>query len=157
MWLQTYPLGLPAYSQHPCFWWSEWERSHSWLGKRELYLWEMLLVWPNSCFGPRDTGEQFKRGPHTCVWQHGAMGDVRRCSAQGHEPATPIPVQLHPKEKQRFSGEGVNARRSLLALILRLWPRHFGCELREAARYLLAASQQGLSCLSSGGNPALRS
>ena len=95
-----------------------------------------------------------------CLWLaalgRGSMGDARQCSAQGHEPATPIPAQLHPKEKQQFSGEGVNSRRSLLALVPWLWPRHFGCELREAVHYLLAASQQGLSCLSSGGNPAVR-
>lgn len=86
----------------------------------------------------------------------GTMGGAKQRSAQGHEPTTPIPEQLHPPEKQQFSGEVVSSPWSLLARVPWPWPHRCGCELREAAHYLLAASQQGLSCLSSGGNPALR-
>ena len=38
-------------------------------------VWEVgtLLVWPDSCFGPHDAGEQFRGGPHPCGQQHRAM------------------------------------------------------------------------------------
>lgn len=103
-------------------------------------------MWPDSLLGHAMLVSRSGVVPTLVAGSMGLrhQGDAKRCSAQGYEPSTPIPAQLHPGEKWQFSGKGVNSPPSLLALVL-----------REAVHYLFSASQRGLSCLSPGGNPAL--